>query len=64
MFFIGFNIATKIKNNEPIEMKEIIPTIPFPKQEEPDTKEIERIKTIYENIDSYNGTGMGQKELP
>lgn len=67
-FFIGAKVGQKVVRGETIETPKIEPwqikTIREYNQERKVRKEIERDKVIAENIDSYNGTPYGQKEIP
>lgn len=60
-FTIGAVIGQRVVKNEPI-----IPTIKkesFRERQERN-KELERNRIISENIDNYDGTGLGQQNLP
>lgn len=35
-----------------------------PREKEKERKRLEIIETCLDNIDAYNGTGLGQKEIP
>lgn len=67
-FYIGAKIGQKVVNKEPLEVKTPVETI----KEHIDTratkreqeKEQELIDTIQHNIDIYDGTAQGQKEIP
>lgn len=65
-FFIGSRIGQKVAKGEPIEMPNINPIEKI--QEHKDKKqaraEKDRIETILQNIDNYNGTSAGQKDVP
>jgi hypothetical protein len=65
-FEIGVKTAQKVKKGEEVEIP-----IPNPinaistREERREAKaEQERIATIIENVDNYNGTGLGQKDVP
>lgn len=73
-FVIGARIGQKVANNERIEVNpaialhEAIQEVQEAKQEQKETKakveEDEYFKTIYHNIDVYDGTSVGQKPVP
>lgn len=67
-FFIGARVGQKAVKNEPIIVKtpmeivkEKIETRANKKEQE---KQDELIDTIQHNIDIYDGTALGQKDLP
>ena len=69
-FIIGLYYGSKIKNNEPINKPKINP-IKIVKEHVEEIKENEKTKleqqieeTNLYNIDNYNGTGIGQKDIP
>lgn len=66
-FFVGAKVGQTVAKGEKIEA----PKIPKPIdviREHIDRKEAkkeqERIDTIMQNIESYNGTSIGQKDVP
>lgn len=65
-FFIGAKIGQKVVKGENIELPKIEPIKAF--KEFNVSREVmkmqERDKLINENIDNYNGTSLGQKDLP
>lgn len=67
-FFIGARIGQKVVKNEPIAIKtptevikEKIETKAAKREQE---KQDELIDTIQHNIDIYDGTAIGQKDIP
>lgn len=64
-FFIGAKIGQKIVKGEEIKAPEI--TIPTPIRDYRKKKQAEyeqdRIDTILQNIESYDGTSVGQKDV-
>lgn len=64
-FFIGAKIGQKVAKDEPIEMPNVNPMKMY--QEHIDKREADkekkRIETILTNIDNYDGTGLGQKDV-
>ena len=69
-FTIGLSFGVKLRNNEKIEIPNLNPVKAVKKavNESKQERENEKEKTLFEiemaNIDSYDGTGFGQKELP
>lgn len=69
-FLLGLSFGVKLRNNEKIEMPNINPVKKIKKivNEHKEEKNSLREQEIFEiemaNIDMYDGTGMGQKELP
>ncbi len=66
-FFIGARVGQKVVRQEKIELNPI-KAINKAKEENREKKEKELedeyIKTIMHNIDNYNGTSLGQKDIP
>ena len=64
-FFIGAKIGQKVVKGEEIKAPEI--TIPTPIKDYRKKKQAEaeqnKIDTIMHNIESYNGTSAGQKDV-
>ena len=65
-FFIGAKIGQKVSNGEPIEMPAFNPLEAI--REHNSRKEAERRQSrddiILWNIENYDGTGFGQKDVP
>lgn len=67
-FYIGAKIGQKVVNKEPLEVKTPVEMV----KDYVEQKEIKReqkeeqdiIDTIQHNIDIYDGTALGQKEIP
>lgn len=64
-FFIGAKIGQKTSKGEPIEMPTVNPIKAFREREnERVTKrELDKLETLLHNIDVYDGTSMGQKDV-
>ena len=60
---IGLIIGSKIPKEE-IRIPNTVQMVHEVKETIEQNKEAERFKIIAENIDNYNGTGYGQKDLP
>lgn len=67
-FLIGYNIGIGDRQRESKPILNPIKIIETKKQEKHDfeieKKEQEEYETILQNIDNYDGTSRGQKELP
>ena len=65
-FFIGAKVGQKVVKGEPIEMPQISPT--RAKEERQSRRaaeaENERYNAILRNIEAYNGTEIGQEDVP
>lgn len=68
-FFIGAKVGQKVSKGEDLKL----PTNPIEAIRDSHEKrearreaehEAEKVSTILENIKNYNGTGIGQKEVP
>lgn len=64
-FFVGAKVAQKVVKGEPIEIPSINPMEAI--REAQDKREAEReqrkLDTILQNIETYDGTGYGQKDV-
>ena len=65
-FFIGSRIGQKVAKGEKIEMPTINPIekIHEVKEKHEAREEQKRIDIIMSNIDRYDGTSMGQRDVP
>jgi hypothetical protein len=65
-FFIGAKIGQKVVRGETIEtpLKSPLEVVREAKSNFEYRKEQERLQTIADNIDNYDGTGIGQKDIP
>lgn len=65
-FTVGAKVGQKVVKGEDIQLPNINPVEAYRKHEErrEANREKERIDTILANIDSYNGTPIGQKDVP
>lgn len=65
-FFIGAKVGQKVSKGEPIELPTINPMQKI--REHQDKKQAEREQDQYEailhNVEVYDGTSRGQKEVP
>lgn len=64
-FFIGAKVGQKVVKGEEIQAPEITLTNPVKAYREKKQAEYEqdRIDTIMQNIETYNGTSVGQKDV-
>lgn len=64
-FFIGAKVGQKVVKGEPIEIPSLNPLKAY--REAQDRKQAEReadkLDTILQNIEAYDGTGAGQKDV-
>lgn len=65
-FFIGAKVGQTVVKGEPIKTPEINPMKVIAEQREQKAikEEQNRTNTILENIENYNGTEYGQKDVP
>lgn len=65
-FFIGAKVGQAVSKGEKIELPEINPLELYRKHEANKEADAEKKKldTIMENIEAYDGTGNGQKDIP
>lgn len=63
-FFIGAKIGQKVSKGETIETPNPIKTIRSEIDSYEQRKELEKYKVINDNIDAYDGTSIGQKDIP
>ncbi len=65
-FMIGASVRQKVDKGEPIELPKVNPIEKI--RERIDRKEAEREREradiILQNIEAYDGTGQGQKDVP
>ena len=65
-FFLGAKVGQKVINQEPIELPKINPIEAHReyRANKEQQKEQERYQTMLDNINNYNGTSLGQKDIP
>lgn len=65
-FFIGAKVGQKVVKDEPLELPSLNPLekVRENRARKAAAAEEERVNTIYQNLDAYNGTGEGQKDIP
>ena len=66
-FFLGYSFANNNQKVEPVK-KGIINIVPKKKKDKKEADGFEEFdeatKIMLENIDNYNGTGLGQQDVP
>lgn len=64
-FLIGAKTAQKLHRGEEIELPKVNPVQVYKehREEAEANKEQERLNTMLENINNYNGTPLGQKSI-
>ena len=67
-FFIGAKVGQKVVKNEELKLPNPVKSIKEDIQTYEETKEAmkeqEKLDTIAYNIDMYDGTSLGQREIP
>lgn len=65
-FFIGAKVGQKVSKDEPIQMPSLDPmkTIRDRESRRIAEKEQNKLDIILQNIENYDGTGLGQKDVP
>lgn len=65
-YTLGLRNGQKVSNNEEIKIPELNPVTVINKEIEKneDRKKQEAYEIMMSNIDNYDGTGLGQKEIP
>ena len=65
-FMLGASVGQKVVKGEPVELPNIDPFKAYREHEarKAQREEQERVNTILHNIDSYDGTGNGQADVP
>lgn len=64
-FFIGAKVGQKVVKGEPIELPTINPLKAYREREDKKTaeKEQDKLATIMQNVEAYDGTGARQKDV-
>lgn len=65
-FFVGAKVGQKVVNGEPIELPTLNPMDAIRDREgkKEAKKEQEKIEAIMRNIERYNGSSLGQEDIP
>lgn len=65
-FIIGAKVGQAVSKGEPIEMPSVNPFKAYREREarKEAEREQDRIDTILQNIDNYDGTAQGQQDVP
>lgn len=64
-FLIGARVGQKVVNNEPVELPTINPLTLYKehKDKEEMSKEQEKLNTMLDNINNYDGSSANQKDI-
>ena len=65
-FFLGAKVGQQVSKGEKVEMPSINPLEAVRRHEakKEAQHQQDRIETIMDNLEAYDGTGYGQKEIP
>lgn len=65
-FYIGAKVGQKVSKDEPIEIPALNPAKVYREHQEHKAaeKEKNRLDAILRNIDTYDGTSLGQVDVP
>lgn len=66
-FVIGVRIGQKVNNDEPIKLNPVRAIDEYKEEKEVKRKIKEaesKLNVMFDNIDTYDGTGLGQKDIP
>jgi hypothetical protein len=63
-FMIGARVGQKVDKGEEVKISGPMEAIKEHKAEKEFKREMSRVETIMQNIDSYDGYGYGQREVP
>ena len=65
-FFVGAKVGQTVSKGEPVELPEVNPMKLIQERREKKAAEEEqsRIDTILRNVERYDGTGLGQEDIP
>lgn len=65
-FMIGAKVGQTVSKGEPVKLPEVNPVKAFQAHQaaQDQKREQDRLSVIMENLESYDGTGTGQKEVP
>lgn len=65
-FLIGAKVGQQVANGEPVEVKlpDPIEKIREHREKKQAEEEQKRMDVIYQNLETYNGTEIGQRDVP
>ena len=65
-FFVGAKVGQTVSNGESVELPEVNPMKLIQERREKKAAEEEqnKIDTIMRNVERYDGTGLGQEDIP
>ena len=61
---LGVNIGQKVNRGEEVKLPNPITAVKEHKKRTEEEEEQNRLNTILENIERYDGTSIGQKQIP
>lgn len=63
-FMVGAKVGQKVSKGEEVKLPNPVKVIQEHQEQKEAKKEQDRFDTILKNIESYDGTSIGQKEVP
>lgn len=63
-FMVGAKVGQKVSKGEEVKLPNPVKAIQQHQEQKEAKKEQDRFDTILRNIESYDGTSIGQKEVP
>lgn len=63
-FLVGVKTAQKVQNDETVEIPNPIKIVEEIKEHKEQKEKEKAVDVMLENIDNYDGTGIGQKDIP
>lgn len=65
-FFVGAKVGQTVSKGEPLEAPKIDPMKPIREKQEREAadREKEKLDILLSNIENYDGTANGQKDIP
>lgn len=65
-FMIGAKVGQTVSKGEPVKLPEVNPVKAFQAHQaaQDEKREQDRLSVIVQNMEIYDGTGNGQKEVP
>lgn len=63
-FYVGARVGQKVVKGEEVKLPDPVKTWHERKEQEEAKKEQDKIDTILYNIENYNGSAAGQKDVP
>ena len=63
-FFVGAVVGQKVSKGEKLEAPHPIKAIEEHRERKEAQKEFDRFDIVMQNLESYNGTSIGQRDVP